>query len=166
MYTRDNTVRISKLLLHFQTLEQCDVYGFGRVLYEMSSGEECPTTACIQFPSGIPIPVQHVLLKILAPTGDLPTIQELLNDPYEKCDLYLLFIALRFVFSFFQLPTSSSIERFQLKLSPKAKDAFEQIARTAQNRLEGEQAKVRLSSTSTFLQTSLNRSKALNVVRN
>jgi len=66
--------------LYFQTLEHCDVYGFGRVLYELSTGEECPTSSCIQFPNTIPNPVQNILLRIFAPTGDFPTIQELLND--------------------------------------------------------------------------------------
>jgi len=69
-----------KLFFIFQTLEHCDVYAFGRVLYELSTGEECPTSICIQFPNTVPIPVQHILLKILAPTGDLPTIQELLDE--------------------------------------------------------------------------------------
>ncbi|CAF1267909.1 unnamed protein product [Rotaria sordida] len=112
-------------LKQIRTLEHCDVYGFGRLLYELSTGEECPTSTCIQFPNTVPISIQHVLLKILAPTGDLPTIQELLDD------------------SFFQGTTSNNIERFQLKLSPKAKEAFEQISRTAQARLEGDQAKIK-----------------------
>jgi hypothetical protein len=43
----------------------------------------------------------------------------------------------------FQTTTSNNIERFQLKLSPKAKEAFGQISRIAQERLEGDQTKVR-----------------------
>ncbi|CAF1031753.1 unnamed protein product [Adineta ricciae] len=112
-------------LKQIRTLEQCDVYGFGRVLYELSTGEECPTSVSMQFPSAVPIPVQHVLLRIFAPSGGLPTIQELLTDP------------------FFQTTPSSNIERFQIKLSAKAKEAFEQVAQTAQNRLEGDQMKIK-----------------------
>jgi hypothetical protein len=67
-------------MFYFQTFEHCDVYAFGRVLYELSTGEECPTSVCLQFPNTVPIPVQHILLKILAPTGDLPTIQQLLDE--------------------------------------------------------------------------------------
>lgn len=40
------------------------------------------------------------------------------------------------------MPISSNIERFQLKLTPKAKEAFAQMSRTAQERLESDQAKV------------------------
>lgn len=141
---RETAVFNSTSVLFLQTLEQSDVYGFGRVIYEMACGEECPTTVCIQFPSAIPIPAQHVLLRILAPTGDLPTIAELLSDPYALFHRCLLLMCGEF--SFFQLPTSNNIERFQIKLSPKAKEAFEQIARTAQNRLEGEQTKVPFTS--------------------
>ncbi|CAF0988487.1 unnamed protein product [Adineta steineri] len=112
-------------LKQIHTLEQCDVYAFGRVLYELSTGNECPTSVTIQFPNSVPIPVQHVLLTIFAPTGDLPTIQQLLDD------------------SFFQVPTLNNNERFQIKLSPKAKEAFEQIKRAAQNRLEGEQTAIK-----------------------
>ncbi|CAM4784437.1 unnamed protein product [Rotaria magnacalcarata] len=112
-------------LKQIRTLEHCDIYGFGRILYELSTGEECPTSACMEFPTTVPIPVQHILLKILTTTGELPTILELLDDP------------------FFQTSISSNIERFQLKLSPKAKEAFEQIARTVQVRLEGDQAKIK-----------------------
>jgi hypothetical protein len=35
----------------------------------------------MHFPNTIPIPVQHILLKIFAPTGDLPTIQQVLDEP-------------------------------------------------------------------------------------
>lgn len=45
-------------------------------------------------------------------------------------------------FRFFNTKTSVNIERFQLKLSTKAKEAFEQITRIAQERLEGDQTKV------------------------
>lgn len=68
------------LSFYFQTLEHCDVYAFGRVLYELSTGEECPKITCVEFPNTVPILVQHLLLKIFAPAGDLPTIQELLDD--------------------------------------------------------------------------------------
>lgn len=40
------------------------------------------------------------------------------------------------------MPISSNIERFQLKLKPKAQEAFVQISRTAQERLENDQLKV------------------------
>ncbi len=43
---------------------------------------------------------------------------------------------------FFQTIASNNIERFQLKLSQKAKEAFEQISRTAHERLEDDQTKV------------------------
>ncbi len=79
-YACQRTFNLSNYFFIFQTLEHCDVYAFGRVLYELSTGEECPTSICIQFPNTVPIPVQHILLKILAPTGDLPTIQELLDE--------------------------------------------------------------------------------------
>lgn len=91
----------------------------------MATGQECPTTTCMQFPSSVPTLLQPILLKILCPTGDLPSIQELLND------------------SFFQITTSSNIERFKVQLSSKGKEAFEQISRTAQSRLEGDQTKVK-----------------------
>ncbi|CAF5132315.1 unnamed protein product, partial [Rotaria socialis] len=48
---------------------------------ELSTGEECPTSACMEFPNTVPVPVQHILLKILTTTGELPTILELLDDP-------------------------------------------------------------------------------------
>ena len=47
-----------------------------------------------------------------------------------------------FPYSFFQTTPSCNIERFQIKLSAKAKEAFGQVAQTAQNRLEGDQMKV------------------------
>jgi hypothetical protein len=62
-------------------LQDCDVYAFARVLYELSTGEECPVNSCAQLPNAVPIPVQHIILKIFLPTGDLPTIQELLDEP-------------------------------------------------------------------------------------
>lgn len=67
--------------------------------------------------------------------------------------------------SFFHTPTSNNIERFQLKLSPKAKDAFEQIGRTAQERLEGDQTKVNfyIEIKSFFNSNNLFRSKMHNV---
>ena len=40
------------------------------------------------------------------------------------------------------MPIASNIERFQLKLNSKAKEAFTQISRTAQERLESDQVKV------------------------
>ncbi len=46
------------------------------------------------------------------------------------------------VFSFFQATFSNGLERFQLRLNTKAKEAFEQINRTAQERLENDQIKV------------------------
>jgi hypothetical protein len=45
---------------------------------------------------------------------------------------------------FFQTTTPNNLERFQFKLSPKAKEAFEQINRVAQERLENDQIKVLL----------------------
>ena len=46
--------------------------------------------------------------------------------------------------SFFQTAFSIGLERFQLKLNTKAKEAFEQINRTAQERLENDQIKVKI----------------------
>jgi len=57
-------------------------------------------------------------------------------------EFYFIFIDLIFFKSFFQSTPSNNIERFHIKLSPKAKEAFEQINRTAQSRLEGDQTKV------------------------
>jgi hypothetical protein len=56
----------------------------------------------------------------------------------------LLFFCENFVwvFSFFQATFSNGLERFQLRLNTKAKEAFEQINRTAQERLENDQIKV------------------------
>ena len=48
------------------------------------------------------------------------------------------------------MPVSSNIERFLLKLSPKAKEAFAQISRTAQERLEGDHTKVNTLVTSSL----------------
>jgi hypothetical protein len=42
-------------------------------------------------------------------------------------------------FRFFQVTFSNGLERFQLRLNTKAKEAFEQINRTAQERLENDQ---------------------------
>ncbi len=47
-----------------------------------------------------------------------------------------------FVFSFFQTTFPNGLERFQLKLNTKAKEAFDQISRTTQERLENDQIKV------------------------
>ena len=65
-------------------------------------------------------------------------------------DELLVWILFSIDFSFFQMPVSSNIERFLLKLSPKAKEAFAQISRTAQERLEGDQTKVNTLVTSSL----------------
>lgn len=46
------------------------------------------------------------------------------------------------MFSFFQVTLSNRLDRFQLKLNTKAKEAFEQISQKAQERLENDQIKV------------------------
>ncbi|CAF1408563.1 unnamed protein product [Rotaria sp. Silwood1] len=112
-------------LKHIHTFEQCDIYAFGRLLYELSTGEECPISLYTEFPSIIPFPVQEILSKIFISPGNLPTIQQLLNEP------------------FFQVTLSNGFERFQLKLNIKAKEAFEQISRVAQERLENDQIKIK-----------------------
>ncbi|CAF1005322.1 unnamed protein product [Rotaria sordida] len=114
-------------LKYIHTFEQCDIYAFGRLLYELSTGEECPLTLYTEFPSIIPFPVQEILSKIFISSGNLPTIEQLLNEP------------------FFQVTLSSVFERFQLKLNNKAKEAFEQINRIAQERLENDQIKIKFA---------------------
>jgi hypothetical protein len=57
------------------------------------------------------------------------------RENFDFCDCFVCY-------RLFQTATSSHIERFQLKLSPKAKEAFGQISRTAQERLVGDQTKV------------------------
>jgi hypothetical protein len=47
-------------------------------------------------------------------------------------------------FRFFQITFSNGLERFQLKLNAKAKEAFEQIHQAVQERLENDQIKVSL----------------------
>lgn len=49
----------------------------------------------------------------------------------------------RFVFQRFFQVSSVVVDQVTLKLSAKAKEAFEQISRTAQTRLEGDQTKVK-----------------------
>lgn len=110
---------------HIHTLKQCDIYAFGRLLYELSTGEECPFGVCAEFPYLIPNPVQEILSKILVPSAHLPTIEQLLNEP------------------FFQTTFSTGLERFQLKLNTKAKEAFEQIHRITQERLAIDQIKIK-----------------------
>jgi hypothetical protein len=65
--------------------------------------------------------------------------------------------------SFFQSTPSNNTERFHIKLSPKAKEAFEQINRTAQSRLEGDQTKVNFIE-NLFETSSILRLKMHNVV--
>ncbi|CAF2775006.1 unnamed protein product [Rotaria sp. Silwood2] len=112
-------------LKHIHTFEQCDIYAFGRLLYELSTGEECPISLYTEFSSIIPFPVQEIISKIFISSGNLPTIQQLLNEP------------------FFQATLSNCFDRFQLKLNIKAKEAFEQISRIAQERLENDQIKIK-----------------------
>ncbi|CAM2720728.1 unnamed protein product [Rotaria socialis] len=112
-------------LKYIHTLEQCDIYAFGRLLYELSTGEECPISLYTEFPSIIPYPVQEILSKIFIPSGTLPTLQQLLNEPL------------------FQITYSSGFERFQLKLNTKAKEAFEEIIRKARERLENDHIKIK-----------------------
>jgi hypothetical protein len=50
-------------------------------LYELSTGEECPIGLCREFPFIIPIPVQQIISKIFVLSGELPTVQQLLNEP-------------------------------------------------------------------------------------
>jgi len=71
----------NEFVCRLQTLQQCDIYAFGRLLYELSTGEECPFGVCAEFPYLIPISVQEILSKILVPSGHLPTIEQLLNEP-------------------------------------------------------------------------------------
>ncbi|CAF4363427.1 unnamed protein product, partial [Adineta steineri] len=101
-------------LKHIHTFEQCDIYSFGRLLYELSTGEECPSSLCTEFPHVVPVPVQQILSKIFISSGDLPTIGQLLNEP------------------FFQATISNGLERFQMRLNPKVKEIFELINQKAQ----------------------------------
>lgn len=58
------------------------MYGFGRILFELATGEECSTNSCTQIDSRVDISVQKLILNILSPlTPELPTIQDLLEDP-------------------------------------------------------------------------------------
>ncbi len=75
------------------------------------------------------------------------------------------FLVHYFVFErFFQTAISNPIERYQLKLSPKAKEAFEQINRTVQSRLEGDQTKVNFYLNKIFFLLKYFRLKMSNVV--
>jgi hypothetical protein len=49
------------------------------------------------------------------------------------------------ILSLFQVNLLQTVDRFQLKLTVKAREAYEQISRTAQSRLDGDQTKVRYS---------------------
>ncbi|CAF0936185.1 unnamed protein product [Adineta steineri] len=112
-------------LKHIHTFEQCDIYSFGRLLYELSTGEECPSSLCTEFPHVVPVPVQQILSKIFISSGDLPTIGQLLNEP------------------FFQATISNGLERFQMRLNPKVKEIFELINQKAQERLEDDRIKIK-----------------------
>ncbi|UJR37355.1 hypothetical protein I4U23_030063 [Adineta vaga] len=112
-------------LKHIRTLEQCDTYSFGRLLYELSTGEECPMNICTEFPQIIPTSVQQILSKIFISSGDLPTIEQLLNE------------------SLFLMTFLNGVERFQMTLSAKAKEVFERISRKAAERLTNDQIKIK-----------------------
>ncbi|CAF0841362.1 unnamed protein product [Adineta ricciae] len=112
-------------LKHIRTLEHCDIYSFGRLLYELSTGEECPMNICTELPHIIPMPVQQILSKIFITSGELPTIEQILNEP------------------FFQMMFLNGVERFQLTLSEKALEVFKQIRRVAEQRLENDQIKIK-----------------------
>lgn len=76
-----NKMYISSKLEGVENSQEVLVYGFGRVLYELSTGQECPTSTCVDLPNTIDVNVQRILSSILSTTGDLPTLNELINDP-------------------------------------------------------------------------------------
>jgi hypothetical protein len=64
-----------------QSPEHSDVCSFGRLLYELCTGEECTLTHTSNYPASIPMALQQILTKIFAPAEDYPTIGELLAEP-------------------------------------------------------------------------------------
>lgn len=67
--------------LRSQTIEQIDVYAFARLIYELATGEDCPTNQTGNFLLTIPIVVREILEKIFKPNETIPTIKDLLSDP-------------------------------------------------------------------------------------
>jgi len=112
-------------LKHIHTFEQTDLYAFARLLYEFSTGEECPTNRCHDFPTTIPVVIREIITQICFPKGNMPTIKELLND------------------SFFRMEYVDVHDRISFKLNAKMKETFDQINQAVHERLDWDRIKLK-----------------------
>ncbi|KAG7211368.1 hypothetical protein KM043_010658 [Ampulex compressa] len=115
---------VQRRKLHATT--QVDVYSFGHVLYEMAFGRPLMEATCSELPY-CEATLKHLLEVILSPEAlkqDLPTVSQLLEHPF---------------FETAKRAALGSLEKPYFKLSSHLKEALQDAASKAEQRLRDEQ---------------------------